>query len=162
MSDHILREVCGKTYAGVPVQARTTANMNIPSEAHARAASPQIEIKQVASWPNLIIGILVSESKFPEYDTNRTHLGPVNKSGTVDAISFCFVAKVPREITAVSRTTKYTTAMMLWNNREHPFRFDGIGASILKAKWVELLKALTQEYSLFAWNDRVYTNHHYP
>lgn len=66
--------------------------------------------------------------KRPEKDANKTHLG--KPEDVIDAISFCFVAKVPREVTAVSRTTKYTTARMQWNKREHPFRFGDVGASI--------------------------------
>ena len=69
-----------------------------------------------------------SGMKPPEKDANKTHLG--KPRDVIDAISFCFMAKVPREMTAVSRTTKYTTAMMQWNKREHPFRFGDVGASI--------------------------------
>ena len=72
----------------------------------------------------------------PEKDANKTHLD--KKGYVVDAISFCFVAKVPREMTAVSRTTKYTTAMMQWNKREHPFRFDDVGPSILNRELLYL------------------------
>ena len=136
------------------MDARTTANMNIPSEAHARVASAQIENTQAAFGPNFIIGRWLLWSISPEYDENRTHLGPEKISGTVEAISFCFVAKVPREITAVSRTTKYTTAMMQWNKREHPFRFGGVGASILKRRSGELLNCLYREYSV-CWANRL-------
>ena len=48
--------------------------------------------------------------KPPEKDANKTHLG--KPGDVIDAISFCFVAKVPREMTAVSRTTKHTMARM--------------------------------------------------
>jgi len=42
-------------------------------------------------------------------------------------------------MTAVSRMTKYTTAMMQWNKRDHPFRFSGVGPSILNRRSGELL-----------------------
>lgn len=94
---------------------------------------------------------------------NRTHLGSGElsdkKSGTVEAISFCFVAKVPREITAVSRTTKYTTAMMQWNKREHPFCFGGVGASILNRKSSELLKRIPTVFCFVLLGEQEFTDH---
>ena len=66
------------------------------------------------------------------------------------------MAKVPREIIAVSRTTKYTTAVMQWNKREHPFRFGGVGASILNRRSGELFKRLYREYSFCLANRNVY------
>ena len=89
--------------------------------------------------------------KCPEKDANKTHLG---KPGyVIDAISFCFVAKVPREMTAVSRTTKYTTARMQWNKREHPFCFGDVGASILNRRSGELLY---REYSVWLTEPEMY------
>ena len=121
-----------KTYPWVPKIATTIAIMNSASAPHATTTSPQIENKQLAFWPGC---------SWPSNVACRIH--SVRPS---DATSFCFVAKVPKEITAVNRTVKYTTAMMQWNKRDRPFcnSFDrfcfggaaGVGASILQVRFI--------------------------
>ena len=130
-----------KTYPWVPKIATTIAIMNSASAPHATTTSPQIENRQavLAFWPSCMPSCTCPSEVSTDPSNVECRIHPVQPS---DGTSFCFVTKIPKEITAVNRTVKYTTAMMQWNKRDRPFcnSFDrfcfggaaGVGASILR------------------------------
>ena len=131
-----------KTYPWVPKIATTIAIMNSASAPHATTTSPQIENRQavLAFWPSCMPSCTCRSERMVNDPSNvECRIHPVQPR---DGNSFCFVAKIPKEITAVNRTVKYTTAMMQWNKRDRPFcnSFDrfcfggaaGVGASIFQ------------------------------